>query len=155
MENYIRNNSKVFGNMIYDIIDSVPNNKWRNEQHKRDFKYVTTADYIRFLYDLGNLQIDTFNKLFKQYQFMLKLTVLCDRYKSIGSECYEGKSDKLLDLLVEHMMDWINNDLELELKKQEKIHYTTLCYNKEDNPSELLGRRIAQLKEQSHINFKK
>ena len=152
MENYIRNNSSVFSEMIYAMIDAASESKWRDDEHKRNFKYVTTADYIRFLYDLGFLPIDRFNKLYKQYEFMIKLTVLCDRYKSIGSECYEGKSDKLLNLLVEHMMEWINNDLDLEIKKQEKIHYTKLCFNKEESPSQQLAGRIAQLKEQSFKN---
>jgi hypothetical protein len=146
MENYIKQNNKVFGQMIYDIIDSVPNTKWSDEQHKKDFKHITTADYIRFLYDLGFIEIDTFNKLYKQYQFMLKLTVLCDRYKKVGIECYEGKSEQLLDLLVDNMRDWIVNSLDLELKKQEKEHYIKNAFSKEENPHQLMANRTSQLK---------
>lgn len=154
MENYIKQNSKIFGQMIYDIIDSVPKTQWRNEEHKKDFKYVTTADYIRFLYDLGFLYIDSFNKLNKQYQFMVKLTTLCDRYKKIGNECFENKSEHLLNLIVENMKDWIQNDLDLEIKKQEREHYIKLAFNNDSNPHQQMAGRNAQLKEQALRNIK-
>jgi len=85
---------------------------------------------------------------------MIKLTTLCDRYKKIGNECFEDKSEHLLNLIVDNMKDWIQTDLDLELKKQEREHYIKIAFNKEENPHQLMAGRNAQLKQQALYNIK-
>lgn len=141
--NYIKENYKVFSNLIYGNVDRLP---VKDQEARTNFKSIV-IDYINFLHDLQFLSIPSYSSLDKQVQYSKKLFILCDRLKSksleevIPDDAVEGFCVKLQ----EHMKDWAHNDLDIELKKLEREHYTNLAFSR-DTSMEEHRDRIHQLK---------
>jgi hypothetical protein len=82
----------------------------------------------------------------EQYRFMDKLYELAGRYMFEGPASLEGKEETILRMIVEHIFKWIEQDGYINFKKVEKQYYTTKAFSKEDNPTQQLAGRFAQLK---------
>jgi hypothetical protein len=145
--NYIKENYKEFVNMIYGTLDRVP---ITNQEARDNFRNYTLPDYIKFLYDLNFLTMDRNNPLNSQKEYCEKLFILCDRVRKNGleSEIPNQSAVKFIEKLQQYMKDWAHNDLDDELKKQERVYYTALAFNKEEPAPKQYANRIAQLKNQ-------
>jgi hypothetical protein len=83
----------------------------------------------------------------------MKLSILCDRFKSGGLDkaIPSDKLEHFIDMLGEHLREYVNFDLPAELKRQEKVYYTKIAfaYKEEPNVQQQYNGRLAQLKEQA------
>lgn len=128
MANYncIRENEKQIRLFLNLIVDESSPSRWRDIQHVNGFKTGPLADYIMFQHDLHQLKIDEINPLFEQYKFGQKIWQLVEKFNKEG--IVSVKADLVLEMLERMIYDWFNNDRDLELKKQEKMHYTKLSF---------------------------
>lgn len=112
-----------------------------------DFKIGPLRDYFIFQHDLHQLRIESNNSLYEQYQFGQKLWQLTEKFNKEG--IVSLKADLILDMLERMIIDWFQNDRDIELKKQEKEHYTKLAFMSRDeqSASSMNQGRIAQQKE--------
>lgn len=151
--NYIKENYRAFTNMLYESVDNYPVGKWTDKEERDGFKIHVLSDYITFLYEMNYLTIQSNNPLYSQYEYSKKLFILCDRYKSGGfnNAIPESGIKSFIELLSENIKDFVTNDLMIELKKQEKEHYTKMAFAYKDEPSasSQYNGRLAQLKEEA------
>jgi hypothetical protein len=149
MANYncIRENEKQIRLFLNIVVDESSPSRWRNIEHVNDFKTTVLHDYIMFQHDLHQLNIQSNNSLYEQYQFGQKINQLTDKFRKEGVETL--KADLILEMLERMIYDWFQNDRDLELKRQEKEHYTKLAFmsEREQSPTSLNHGRIAQQKE--------
>lgn len=150
--NYIKENYKEFTNMIYGTLDRLP---IRDKEARYNFRNITLPDYISFLYNLQFLHVDKLNSLHSQQEYCNKLFLLCDKVKKNGLEntIPEKNIEHFCSTLQNYMKDWAHNNLDDELKKQERVLYTQLAFNKEENPVQQYASRISQLKNQINKNW--
>lgn len=156
--NYIKENYRAFSEMLNEAVDNYQVGKWTDKEERDGFKIYLLSDYILFLYEMNYLNIQANNPLYKQYQFSKKLFILCDRYKAGGFNNaipVEGVKP-FIELLGEHIKEFVDKDLTSELKKQEKIHYTNMAFAFRDEPnaSQQLAGRTAQLKQDALLQIK-
>ncbi len=149
--NYIKENYTEFVNMIYGTLDRVP---ITNQEARNNFRNSTLPDYIKFLYDLNYLSIDRNNPLNSQKEYCDKLFILCDRIKKNGleKEIPMESARKFIEKLQQYMKEWAHNDLDDELKKQERVYYTDVAFSKEENVRQQYAGRLGQLKNQIQAN---
>ena len=156
--NYIKENYRAFTEMLNEAVDNYQVGKWTDKEERDGFKIYLLSDYILFLYEMNYLNIQANNPLYKQYQFSKKLFILCDRYKAGGfSNAIPAEGIKpFMELLGEHIKEYVNKDLTAELKKQEKEHYTNMAFafRDEQTPSQQLAGRTAQLKQDALSQIK-
>lgn len=147
--NYIRENERAFRLMLNLVIDESSADNWRDIEHISQFKSGPLNDYVMFLHDLNQLDIQSNNPLYNQYQYSRTLFRICDIFKKDGIQAFKGNPDIILETLRNNIIDWFTNDRDLELKAQEKQFYTKICfaYKDEPNPSAQYNGRLAQLKE--------
>jgi hypothetical protein len=153
-DNYIKENYRAFSEMLNGAVDNYPVGQWKDKEVREGFKIYLLSDYILFLYDLNNFSdINIQNPLYKQYQYSMKLSILCDRYKSGGLDkaIPADKLEQFIDMLGEHLREFVNFDLTSELKRQEKVYYTKMAFAYKDEPNvqQQYNGRLAQLKEQA------
>ena len=153
-DNYIKENYRAFSEMLNGAVDNYPVGQWEDKEIRDGFKIYLLSDYILFLYQLNNFSdINIQNPLYKQYQYSMKLSILCDRYKSGGLDkaIPSDKLEHFIDMLGEHLREYVNFDLTAELKRQEKVYYTKMAfaYKEEPNVQQQYNSRLAQLKEQA------
>jgi hypothetical protein len=152
--NYIKENSLAFFKMVYEIIDGTDKNKWRDDEHKNEFKYGIVADYFNGLRNLLELDISENNPLNTHKLYADSFAKLCERYKIEGNQCFTGKEDKHLEVLCLKIDDWVNNGM-IELREAEKKHYTKSAFDYKDNPSLPQPNRLHDLKAQIKWNSSK
>ena len=154
--NYIKENEKAFKLMLYLVVDESSASNWRDIEHIREFKSGPLYDYIMFLYNLNYLDIQSNNPLYEQYQYSRTLFRICDNFKKDGISAFKGNPDVILETLKTNIIDWFQNDRDIELLKQEKEHYTKIAfaYKDEPNVSSQYNGRLAQLKEDGLKNIK-
>ncbi len=152
--NYIKENSLVFTKMIYEIIDNTSPDKWRDEEHRNEFKYGTVSDYVKGLRDLSELDIWEHSSLNGHKLYADSFAKLCERYKIEGNQCFTGKEDKHLEVLCSKIEDWIQDGI-VELRRAEKKHYTKSAFDYKDNPSLPQPNRLHDLKAQIKWNSSK
>jgi hypothetical protein len=149
MANYncIRENEKQIMLFLNIVVDESSPNRWKDIQHVNDFKYGPLRDYFIFQHDLHQLKIEANSNLYEQYTFGQKLWQLTEKFNKEGIASL--KADLILDMVERMIIDWFQNDRDLELKKKEKEHYTKLSFMSanEQSPSSLNHGRIAQQKE--------
>ncbi len=154
--NYIKENFRAFSEMLNETVDAYPVGSWENKDERDGFKIYLLSDYIMFLYNMNYLPIQANNPLYKQKEFCKKLFIMCDRYKSGGlyNAIPKDKISQFIDMLGEHIKEYVNNELDLELKKQEKQFYSKMAfaYKDEPNPVQQYNGRLAQLKEEAFKN---
>lgn len=154
MANYncIRENQKQIRLFLNIVVDESSPSRWRDIEHVKEFKSTVLNDYIMFQHDLHQLNIQANNSLYEQYQFGQKINQLSDKFKREGVETL--KADLILDMIERMIYDWFQNDRDIELKKQEKEHYTKLAFmsQSELSPSSMNHGRIAQQKEMIYKN---
>ena len=157
MVNYIKENYSVFAKVLDILVDSSPATEWQNEEHRIEFKNLNLSGYREFLYNLNFIEIQSNSRLYQQYQFCQQLFRLCDRYKSIGNDAFNGNEIKFYELLKEHMWQWLKQDLDLVLKEAERKHYTktAFAYKDEPNPSVQFNSYLAKTKEAAMNNIHK
>ena len=153
-DNYIKENYRAFSEMLNGAVDNYPVGQWEDKEIREGFKVYLLSDYILFLYQLNNFSdINIQNPLYKQYQYSMKLSILCDRFKSGGLDkaIPADKLEHFIDMLGEHLREFVNFDLPAELKRQEKVYYTktAFAYKEEPNVQQQYNGRLAQLKEQA------
>ena len=148
--NYIRENEKAFRLMLLLVIDESSASNWKDIEHIREFKAGVLDDYIMFLRDMNQLDINANNSLYGQSQYSKTLFRICDNFKRDGVAAFKGNPDIILDTLKSNIIDWFQNDRDLELKRQEKEFYTKIAfaYKDEPNVSSQYNGRLAQLKEE-------
>jgi hypothetical protein len=156
-ENYIKENYSAFSRMLNESVDNYKVGQWSDDELRNGFKINLLSDYILFLYDLNTLtNIDIQNPLYRQYQYSMKLSILCDRYKSGGLEkaIPNDKVEQFIDMLKENIIEFVNSNLSAELKRQEKQFYTKMAFSYKDEPNvqQQFNGRLAQLKEQAWKN---
>ena len=152
--NYIKENSLVFSKMIYAIIDGTDKSKWRDDEHRNEFKYGIVSDYVNGLRDLLELDIWEHSSLNVHKLYTDSFAKLCERYKIEGNQCFTGKEDKHLEVLCAKIEDWIENGI-VELREAEKKHYTKLAFDYKDNPKPQLPNHLQQLKSDFALNLNK
>jgi hypothetical protein len=152
--NYIKENSLTFSKMIYGIIDNTDTNKWRDDEHRNEFKFGIVADYFKGIKDLIELDITENSSLNSHMSYAESLFKLCERYKSEKNDCFKGKEDKHLELLCKKIEDWINHSV-LELRELEKRHYTKLAFDYKDNPTIQQPNHLQQLKSDFALQMNK
>jgi hypothetical protein len=153
-DNYIKENYRAFSEMLNEAVDNYPVGQWEDKEVREGFKVYLLSDYILFLYELNNFSdISIQNPLYKQYQYSMKLSILCDRFKSGGLDkaVPADKLEQFIDMLGEHLREFVNFDLTAELKRQEKVYYTKMAFAYKDEPNvqQQYNGRLAQLKEQA------
>lgn len=157
MANYncIRENGKKIRLFLNIVVDESAAKRWRDVQHISDFKQGPLHDYFMFQHDLHQLKIESNNVLHEQYQFGQKLWQLTEKFNKEGVATL--KADLILEMLERMILDWFQNDRDIELKKQEKEHYTKLCFmsGQEQSASSMNHSRIAQQKEMVYKNIGK
>lgn len=142
--NFIYRNTGIFLQLIMNTLDRKP----VTDQVARDNYKSLIMDYYQFLLRLSSIDYDNkLNlKLSKQYQYLNKLDMLTQRYKSIGNDAI--KDDKVETFLVElqdHMREWINNDyLETELRSEETKHFSKTAYEKSIQQDTIIETRKAE-----------
>jgi hypothetical protein len=148
--NYIRENDKAFRLMLLLVIDESSASNWRDIEHINEFKTGVLHDYIMFLQDMNQLDINANNVLYEQSQYSKTLFRICDNFKRDGVIAFKGNPDIILDTLKSNIIDWFQNDRDLELKRQEKQFYTKIAFAFKDdvNVSSQYNGRLAQLKEE-------
>lgn len=152
--NYIKENGLVFSKMVYEIIDGTDSDKWRDAEHRNEFKYGIVSDYFNGLRDLLELNISENSPLSFHKIYVDSFCKLCERYKVEGNQCFSGKENKHLEVLCLKIEDWINNGI-VELREAEKRHYTKLAFDYRDNPSLPQPNRLHELKAQIKWNSSK
>jgi hypothetical protein len=150
--NYIKENSLVFSKMIYGIIDGTDTTKWRNEEHRNEFKYGIVSDYFKGIRELLVLDLPENSSLNSHKLYAESFFKLCERYKIEGEDCYKGKEDRHLEVLCEKIEDWIQNGI-LELRALEKKHYTKLAFDYRDNPTIQQPNHLQQLKHDAALQM--
>ena len=157
MANYIKENYSTFDKVLNILVDSSSTTEWENEEHRTEFKNLNLAGYRDFLYKLNDIEINANSQLYQQYQFCQQLFRLCDRYKSINMDAFNGNEIRFYELLKEHMWQWLKQDLDLILKEAEKKNYTKLAfdYKNEQNPSVQFNSYLASTKEAAMSNIHK
>ena len=158
-DNYIKENYRAFSEMLNQAVDNYQVGQWKDKEVREGFKVYLLSDYILFLYQLNNFSdINIQNPLYKQYQYSMKLSILCDRFKSGGFDIAipNDKLEHFIDTLGEHLREYVNFDLSAELKRQEKVYYTKMAFAYKDEPNvqQQYNGRLAQLKEQAWKNNK-
>lgn len=145
--NSIRENEKQIRLFLNIVVDESSPNNWRDLEHVKDFKTLTLHDYFMFQHDLHQLNINENNSLWEQYCFGDKIYQLSEKFKKEGVATL--KADIVLDMLCKMITDWFQNDRDIELKKQEKEHYTIKAFlpGQEEKPSFMNHGLIAKQKE--------
>lgn len=155
--NYFKENFRHFWNFMYETVDRYPYGNWESEELREGFKINVVGDYMNFIYNLNFLNINSDSKLYKQIKFSDKLQTLVSRYKNGGFENAIPNNEtheKFLEILHQHLSDWLQNNLDDELKHAEREYYTKLAFSKEDNPSQQLANKIARDKEDVLLTLK-
>jgi hypothetical protein len=152
--NYIKENSLAFFKMVYEIIDGTDKGKWKDDEHRNEFKYGIVADYFTGLRNLSELDITENNPLNTHKLYADSFAKLCERYKIEGNQCFTGKEDKHLEVLCLKIDDWVHNGM-VELREAEKRHYTKSAFDYRDNPSLPQPNRLHDLKAQIKWNSSK
>jgi len=157
MANYIKENYSVFDKILNILVDSSQSTEWKNGEHRIEFKNLNLAGYREFLYNLSEIEIQANSQLYQQYQFCQNLFRLCERYKSIGMDAFNGNEIKFYELLKDNMWQWLKQDLNLVLKDSERKHYTKLAfdYKNEGNASVQFNSYLASTKEAAMNNIHK
>ena len=157
MANYIKENYSTFDKVLNILVDSSSTTEWKNEEHRTEFKNLNLAGYRDFLYKLNDIEINANSQLYQQYQFCQQLFRLCDRYKSINMDAFNGNEIRFYELLKEHMWQWLKQDLDLILKEAERKHYTKIAfdYKNEQNASVQFNSYLASTKEAAMSNIYK
>jgi len=147
MENYIRKNRKLFSTVIDTIIDSV---ETTNAEVSKEWKVGVLSPYLNFLEDLLFIKVSADNNKFEdQLKFVSRLSAICDRCKSLGIDEAVPVENRLPlhNTLNKAISDWLDNNLDSELKLEEKKYFTKIAFDK--NPVIESNQRLASLKEQA------
>jgi len=155
--NYFKENFRSFWNFMYETVDRYPYGNWESEELREGFKLNIVGSYLNFIYSLNNLPINSDSKLYKQIKFSDKLQTLIARYKTGGFDNAIPNKDaheKFLEILQDHLSDWLQNNLDDELKIEERNYYSKLAFSKEDNPVQQMAGKIARDKEDALFNIK-
>lgn len=117
----IKENYGKFLSMIFKTLDRKP----VTDKEARDNYKQVLLDYCYFLYSLAPLEINHLSKLRNQYEYAEKLDILLGRYLSIGNDFLsDEKVESFLVKVQDMMRDYLHQDLDIELYKAEKEHYT-------------------------------
>jgi len=108
--------------LIYSVMDREVNTL-REEYRTLVFDYIT-----EFIYNLHFLNIFQENPLYEQKQFTDKLLILLEKGDRIEDTSVRPFLKKLTDMIGKYL----NEDLDAELKRQEKEYYSKLAFNKEE-----------------------
>lgn len=121
--NFITRNKGALLNLVFHTLNR---KEVTNQEDRNNYKDVL-LDYVTFLHNLSFVDVSQLNnKLNKQKTFLDKLDTLSQRYKSIGDEAIPEKNlEQFLISIQEHMTEWINNDLDIELKIEEARYFNT------------------------------
>lgn len=157
MANYncIRENERQVRLFLNIVVDESSPNRWKDIQHVNDFKQGPLSDYIMFQHDLHQLKVEANNPLYEQYGFGQKIWQLTEKFNKEGVASL--KADLILEMVERMILDWFQNDRDIELKKQEKQYYTKLAFMSRDeqSASSMNHGRIAQQKEMVYKNIGK
>lgn len=155
--NYFKENFRPFWNFMYEIVDRYPYGNWESEELREGFKINVVGDYMNFIYNLNYLPINSDSSLYKQIKFSDKLQTLVSRYKIGGFEnAIPNKEthEKFLEILQDHLSDWLKNNLDDELKSAEREYYTKVSFSKDDNPVQQMANKMARDKEDVLLTLK-
>jgi hypothetical protein len=119
--NFITRNKGTLLSLMFNTLDR---KKVTNQEDRNNYKDVL-LDYCNFLHKLSFIDTNLLNiKLNKQRIFLDKLDTLSQRYKSIGDEAIPEKNlEQFLISIQDNMREWINNDLDIELKIEEAKYF--------------------------------
>jgi hypothetical protein len=103
------------------------------------------------------LEVRVYKSDFMESALTQQLFRLCDRYKSINMDAFNGNEIRFYELLKEHMGQWLKQDLDLILKEAERKHYTKIAfdYKNEQNASVQFNSYLASTKEAAMSNIYK
>jgi hypothetical protein len=140
--NFITRNKGALLSLMFDTLDR---KSITNQEDRNNYKDIL-LDYCTFLHRLSFVDISELNiKLNKQRVLLDKLDTLTQRYKSIGIDCIPDKSvESFLTNIQEHMRDWLNSDLNIELWKEEVRYFTNASSKLEMNQGAGLERRKSE-----------
>ena len=146
----------MFLSMMFNTLDRKP---ITNQQDRENYKLVI-LDYCLELSNMSVLNINNQSPLFNHFEYMKELDRLLVRYKSIGDDIIpDNKLDTFLNKLQNMMRDFLQNDLEEELYKEEKKYYvegawkngsirgTTSDYTWQEEKSELIKNSFEKYKD--------
>ena len=121
--NFITRNK---GTLLSLMFNTLNRKQVTNQEDRNNYKDVL-LDYCIFLHKLSFIDANLLNiKLNKQRIFLDKLDTLSQRYKSIGDEAIPEKNlEQFLISIQDNMREWINNDLDIELKIEEAKYFNT------------------------------
>lgn len=140
--NFITRNKGTLQRLLFNTLDR---KQVTNQEDRNNYKDVL-LDYSTFLHSLSFVDVSELNiKLNKQRQFLDKLDTLSQRYKSIGNECIPASNvEQFLTNIQDHMRDWIDNDLDIELRKEETKYFSNASTKLEMNTSTGLERKKSE-----------
>lgn len=126
MKTYITENNKMVLGVINKMVDSIPSTiDFRNE-----WKRKVLNPYIDFLTNLEVIKkyswIDNNSQLKSHCDFIDKIITICERTK--GDDL---PSDKFNTHLNQMISNWIELDLDLLLKEEERKFYTRVAWQDE------------------------
>jgi hypothetical protein len=129
MKTYFRDNSRKVKGVINLMVDSNP----KDVELKKQWKLNVLNPYIDFLSDLEIIKkyswINSTSALKPHCDFIEKITTICENTK--GDDLPSDKFNKHLN---EMISDWLDNNLQSELKKEEKSFYIRMSW--QDEPLE-------------------
>ena len=157
MKTYLKENS----NKVYGVINRMVDNYPISEDIRKEWKVKILIPYIQFLTELEILKkyswIDNSSHLKQHCDFIEKIIVISE-----GSDKNELPSDKFNKHLNELISNWINLDLDTELKEQERIFYSRIAWQdepleKDEKKETPLQKKKAEagimLNKKRHVNF--
>lgn len=117
----IKENYGTFLSMIFKTLDR---KQVINQEERNNYKQVL-LDYCFFLYSLTPLNITPQSPLRAQYEYAEKLNILLGRYLSIGDEFLsDDKVESFLIKIQDMMRDYLHQDLDIELYREEHEYYS-------------------------------
>lgn len=120
----MNNITQNYGTFLSMILKTLDRKKVTDSEARANYKEVL-LDYCFFLYSLSFLNINQQSKLKAQFDYCEKLNILLGRYNSIGNEFLsDDKVESFLLQLQNMMRDYLHQDLDVELYKEEHKHYT-------------------------------
>lgn len=136
--------------MVYSVLNRKP---ITDLEARNNYKEVVW-DYIQDLESLEYINVLPHSSAFKHQEYLNKLIVLDNRYKSIGNDFLPNShTDAFLSTLQDMMRDYLDNDIHLEIYKLEHNHYSDLVRNVEPSASTQNYGRLQQLKQMAHKNM--
>lgn len=130
MKTYIRDNSSVVRRVINLMVDTHPCN---DVELRKEWKYQVLIPYINFLSDLEVIKkygwIDNNSQLKPHCEFIDKIITICE-----GASSNTLPSEKFNHHLNQMIGEWLEWDLDSQLKVEEQKFYTRIAW--QDEPLE-------------------